>query len=143
MKKLLIGILLSGVISVLLSSFFPSFSWDSKISTLYAVSGIMFSIGMSIIVTSSFAKVKNKKIRERIHHSYNIVRNSYVSYFLFVSVLYMLLDKDNKVIDLYHTLKFSYSLFVGLCISFSIVFFIVNFIDLQRLNRQIEDELEK
>lgn len=141
MKKLTIGILISGLLSVPLSSFFPNLSWVSKISTLYAISGIMFSIGMSIIVTSSFAKVRNKKIRERIHKSYNLVRNSYIYYFLFVSLLYIIQD-GNQTYHLYKQLCFDYSIFVGLCMIFSIIFFVINFIDLQHLNRQIEEELE-
>lgn len=142
MKKLTIGIFISGILSVIISSYFPCLSLANKISTLYSISGIMFSIGMSIIVTSSFTKIRNLKIRSRIHRSYNSVRNSYICYFLFVSILYMFQD-SNQTYVIYKELNLNYSIFVGLCMILSITFFVVNFIDLQRLNHQIEEELEK
>lgn len=47
------------IISMITSFFFPDFNpGNGAVSTLYTVSGIMFSIGMSLIVTSSAAGVK-------------------------------------------------------------------------------------
>lgn len=142
MKKLSIGIVLSIIISILISSFLPSFALEEKISTLYAVSGIMFSIGMSIIVTSSFVKVRNKNIRQRIIQAYNKVRNSYIIFFIAISIFYMFIEKDSSPLCIYRSISFNYSYFVGALIASSIVFFIVNFLDIQRLNREIEEAIE-
>lgn len=142
MKKLCVGIVISIVLSTLISSFWPSFGLEEKISTLYAVSGIMFSIGMSIIVTGSFVKVPNKKIRQRIVQAFNVVRNSYIIFFLAVSVFYMFMEENSKPFHIYRSISFNYSYFVGILIVSSIVFFIVNFLDIQRLNREIEEAIE-
>lgn len=142
MKKLIIGIIISCIATIALSTFIPNVSWNDKLSTLYAVSGIMFSIGMSIIVTSSFIKVKNTVIRERIHKSFCRVRNSYILYFIAVSFLYMLDNEQVMHFDLFWKLSFNYSTFVGFCLIFSILFFIINFLDLQKINRQIDEALE-
>lgn len=142
MKKLIIGIAISSIIAIALSTFLPDISWDNKLSTLYAVSGIMFSIGMSIIITSSFAKVRNTVIRERIHKSFCRVRNSYILYFLVVSLLFMFDNESLRTINLFWKFTFDYSIFVGCCITFSILFFIINFLDLQKINQQIDEALE-
>lgn len=142
MKKLSIGIVLSIIISILISSFLPSFALEEKISTLYAVSGIMFSIGMSIIVTSSFVKVRNKNIRHRIIQAYNKVRNTYIIFFIAISIFYMFIEKNSTPLCIYKSISFNYSYFVGALIASSIVFFIVNFLDIQRLNREIEEAIE-
>ena len=56
---LFIGIVACVIISVITSFFFPDFNpGNGTVSTLYTVSGIMFSIGMSLIVTPIAAGVK-------------------------------------------------------------------------------------
>ncbi|MBD5505549.1 MAG: hypothetical protein HDR09_17875 [Lachnospiraceae bacterium] len=142
MKKLCIGIVISIVSSILISSFWPSFGLEEKISTLYAVSGIMFSIGMSIIVTGSCVKVPNKKIRQRIVLAFNEVRNSYIIFFLAVSIFYMFMEKNSTPFHIYRSISFNYPYFVGVLIVSSIIFFIVNFLDIQRLNREIAEAVE-
>ena len=142
MKKLIVGITFSFIASIAITTIFPTISWEDKLSTLYAVAGIMFSIGMSIIVTTTFAKVKNSTIRERINKAFSKVRNSYILYFLTISVLYMFDNEPSAPICVYRGLYFDYSLFVGLTILLSILFFVINFLELQRLNKQIDEALE-
>lgn len=142
MKKILCGILLSIALAVILPSFYPNNDWEGKIATLYAVSGIMFSIGMSIIVTSSFTKIKHTRIRKRIKDAFTSVRNSYIVAFLVVSILYMFQNPDVKNITVYKSIMFNYTTLVGVAISFSILFFIINFIDLQKLNDSIDEALD-
>lgn len=142
MNKIYFGILLSAVFSIIFSTYLPMLDWDGKVATLYAVAGIMFSIGMSIIVTSSFSKVKNIKIRNRIKNSFSNVRNSLTWAFLIDSLIYMFhTPEDSLQFVIYNTIKFNYSAFVGICMIFSILFFIINFLELQRLNNDIDEEL--
>ena len=77
MKKVLIGIIVSLVFSIIFPTIIPWLDWGGKLGTLYAVSGIMFLIGMSLIVTSSFPKIKNSNIRHKIEREYDDVRNTY------------------------------------------------------------------
>ncbi len=142
MKRVIGGTILSIVFAILISSFFPNNDWEGKIATLYTVAGIMFSIGMSIIVTSSFVKIKHKKIRQNIKAAYNSVRNSYILAFLLVSFLYMFQSSDLKPFHIYKFIFFNYTTFLGIVLSFSILFFIINFIDLQKLNNQIDEIID-
>lgn len=80
------------IISMITSFFFPDFNpGNGAVSTLYTVSGIMFSIGMCLIVTSSAAGVKNIRIRNGIRKEIHIVRNHFIECFVLISILYILL----------------------------------------------------
>ncbi len=138
MKKIGIGILISLVCSVCLASLLPTGNWASKLNTLYAISGIMFSIGMSLIVTSSFSRIKNVKIRKKFVDAFKKVRNSYILEFILVSVIYMIDNPEYGTFQ-FQSFQFSYPIFAGFMIIFSIIFFIVNFIELQTLNTQLDE----
>lgn len=136
--------------SALLALFLPDLlhtvKLEDKLNTLYAVAGIMFSVGMSLIITTSFPKVKNDQYKNRIQSNYDSIRNIYIFEFLIVTVLYMFIDSKQEPLQLMikdYVVKFSLPLFLGWSLVFSIIFFIINFIDLQNLNRKINDWLEE
>ena len=120
MNKILIGIIVSFVFAVLFPTLIPWLDWGSKLGTLYAVSGIMFSIGMSLIVTTSFSKIRNSNIRHKIESGYDEVRNTYICEFILVSILYMFCSPHKGEIQFYF-LKFTYVAFVALSITYSIL----------------------
>lgn len=144
---ILIGIVICVVISMVTSFFFPEFNpGNGAVSTLYTVSGIMFSIGMSLIVTSSAAGVKNIRIRNGIRKEIYIVRNHFIECFVLVSFLYILLYSEvdkNHSLNIYNDFSLKYSHLLILIIAYSIVYFVCNFLAIQRLNYQIEDALDK
>jgi magnesium-transporting ATPase (P-type) len=144
---ILIGIVICVVISMVTSFFFPEFNpGNGAVSTLYTVSGIMFSIGMSLIVTSSAAGVKNIRIRNGIRKEIYIVRNHFIECFVLVSFLYILLYSEvdkNHSLNIYNDFSLKYSHLLILIIAYSIVYFVWNFLAIQRLNYQIEDALDK
>lgn len=135
------------VCSMTTSFFFPDFNpGEGAVSTLYTVSGIMFSIGMSLLVTSSAAGVKNPRIRKGIRNELRKVRNHFIECFVLISVLYILLcssaDK-HSVLFIYENLSLRFSHLLVFTIAYSIVYFVWNFLAIQRLNYQIEDALDK
>lgn len=135
------------ILSMITSFFFPDFNpGEGAVSTLYTVSGIMFSIGMSLIVTSSAAGVKNTRIRNGIRKEIHTVRNHFIECFVLISILYILLcsaaDK-HKVIQIFENFSLKYSHLLVSIIAYSIVYFVWNFLAIQRLNYQIEDALDK
>lgn len=140
MKKVLLGIIISSVLAIIFPTLIPWLDWGGKLGTLYAVSGIMFSIGMSLIVTSSFSKIKNSNVRHKIEREYDDVRDTYICEFIIVSILYMLYSPGKGELNFYF-LKFTYVSFVALSITYSILFFILNFIELQKLNKKIDELL--
>ena len=143
--KLLFGIIVCTILSICTSSFYQCFNPSSGIiSTLYTVSGIMFSIGMSLLITINTSGVKNKRIKKGIRKELDVVRNHYIGCFAFVSILFILLSSgidSSKEIKLYNCYCIKYSHELVLILVYSIAFFIFNFIALQRLNLSIENAL--
>jgi hypothetical protein len=144
---LLIGIVLCVIISLVTSFFFPDFNpGNGIVPTLYTVSGIMFSIGMSLIVSSSASGIKNTRIKVGIRNEIKRVRNNFIMCFAIISGLYILLssaaDKYNALIICKHNIL-NYSHFLVFAIAYSIAYFVRNFLAIQRLNHQIEDALEQ
>ena len=117
-------------------------NWENKLQTLYAIAGIMFSIGMSIIVTSSFSKIINDEFRKKIKREYNLVRNCYIIEFLLVSIFFIFQIKNELNYDFNGwKISFSFTLFTALSLIYSIIFFIFNFIALQKLNNDLDDAI--
>ena len=124
-------------------------------NTIYTISGIMFSIGIGLIVTFNLQGIKNKSYILSIRSNLNIVRNNYIKFFVLSTISFILenyLGKiDSKknseniglhIINIGGNIKFSinFSMFLFLLILFSILYFIINFLELQKLNNDIFDK---
>lgn len=78
MKRILLGTLLCFVLSVGMYHLgFFHFSWD-YVSTLYTIVGIVFSVGMSLIISVSTREIKNKEAKKGIRRKMTYVTNSYI-----------------------------------------------------------------
>lgn len=67
--KVILGIISSCIVSLLTSVLFPTFEVaDRTVSTLYTVTGIMFSVGASLLVTSNASNVPNEKHKRAIRN---------------------------------------------------------------------------
>ena len=143
--KVVINILICTALAITTSFLFPDFNpGKDSISSLYTVSGIMFSIGMSLCVTSNTSGVKNLRIKKGIRKEMLTVRNHFIQYFAFSSLLYVFLfsviEKQGEIC-LLEILPLRYSHLLMFVIAFSIIFFIWNFLSIQKLNIQIEDAI--
>ncbi|MGJ7025054.1 hypothetical protein [Petrimonas sulfuriphila] len=139
---LIVAILLALFVNVRISDFF--------MATIFNVSGIMFSLGLGLIVSFNINGVKNKQFIASIRRNLCQVRNSFIKYFSIAVVCYIL-DEVVKSQDL-EALAFSlgnrifslnWSLFFATIMFYSIIYFIFNFLQVQKLNNDIFDELNK
>lgn len=115
---------------------------DFFMNTLYTVLGIMFSIGIGLVVTFDMRGLVKKNIIQKIRNNLNFVRNSYIKYFT-ISTIFYILEKyfrTNVPINLY---GFNLSVFTLSVIIFSIAYCIYNFLKIQKLKEDIFDELNK
>jgi hypothetical protein len=130
------------IIVILISSIFDLHPTKTDyINTLYTVSGIMFSIGMGIVCTMNPDSIKNPRIYNTIRKNIIAVRNTYLLYFGITSSLYFVLQLVPKTRYGWHgiTLDLCY-----LCIAMnilSIFYYIINFIQIQKLNFEISDKV--
>ena len=141
-----INILICIVLSIAISFFLPDPNMGTGIiSTLYTVSGIMFSIGMSLIVTSSAKGVKNRRIKNGIRKEIKLVRNHFILCFAIVSFLYIIMYncvENNTSLYINDILIIKYDYLLISFIAYSIIYFVTNFLAIQRLNNKIEDEID-
>ncbi len=117
------------------------------ISTLYSVCGIMFSIGLGLIVTFNMAGVRNKGYIKKIRKSLLVIRNSFLRYFT-ISTFCLILNEYLKDFEFTWEFKsivwkFSPSMLFFLLIIYSIVFFIINFLSVQELGHDIYDKVNE
>ena len=120
---------------------------DFFVNTIFTISGIMFSVGLGLIVTFSIGGVKNKKYIRLLRSNINKVRNSFLQYFLLSTICftldYYLRQKGLNIaaIDVKYTqFELNWSVFFCLLMLYSIFYYIINFIEIQKLNNDIFDK---
>lgn len=145
--------LLVSIVIISLLTMFSSTVWSVRpdsffASTVFTVAGIMFSIGLGLIVTFNPSGVKNTNYLRAIRRNVAKVRNSFLLHFGSTTFFYIINQYvANYEISflLFHkvTILFSASIFLCLMMIFSSIYFIINFIELQRLNNDIFDVVNK
>lgn len=151
-KKNVIRILILITVSLIISLIFKIQLGDYFINTIYTVSGILFSVGFGLIISNvNLSGVKNKVVIDKFRGSVDRVRNSYILYFL-LSTIALIIERSFNSVD--KTLlcfvdtdtiqvTLNISLFASIIILHSVVYYIINFMALQRLNNKIFDEVNR
>lgn len=139
-SNLIIGILLG----TLLGIYLHSIDIKSVMEALYSISGIMFSISMSLIVTFNTSEIINKKIRNRIVSSLKTSRNKHIFLFLLVSVCYIASNFLEVLhINMWKEISFN-SYFLALTyLILSIIYYIQSFISIQKFREDLDNQIIK
>jgi len=108
----------------------------------------MFSIGLGLIVTFNPAGVKNQSYLRSIRANVATVRNSFLINFGLTTIYYIVNQYVAKFEYAFSpfwdiSIRFSASIFLCLLMLYSSVYFIINFIALQKLNNDIFDVVNK
>ena len=141
------------ILFMILSTFFFSSFTGVKpdnffLNTCFTVSSIVFSVGLILIVTFNITGIKNrdyiKKIRDAIHN----MRNKFISYFSMVVIIYLLGNyiniNDIKIISISgFDIMFDLSTFFCMMIILSVAYFIINSLEIQKLNEDIFDRVNR
>lgn len=124
---------------------------DFLLNTIFTVLGIMFSIGLGLIVTFNLQGVKNKKLVNILRSKLKTVRGIYIRYFGIATFLFIL-DKylREKKISIIHvaelrgfSVEVNFAFLICFLLIIIIIYYILNFIKTQELNEEIFDELNK
>lgn len=141
--------LLLSIIPILLAICVATFSGlkvnDAFLNTIYTVAGIMFSIGMGVICTFNPERIRNNSYLKDIRADISGIRLSYIFFFGFSSILYL----ANQLFPIYK--KCFETKFLEICFDlpitvvavsvFGIIYYIINFLEIQKLNFQITDRI--
>ena len=138
--KIFLNFIFSCFLTIILT-YFEICANKDIITTLYNIIGIVFSIGMGLIVTFSISGVRNKSYILNIRKSIDTVRNKFIFLFFICTLLIVVYFQMSEIIlqnnKLFiHISNFALSFFV-----ISIVYFVFNFINIQKLKDDIFDRL--
>lgn len=148
MKKILVGILICFVIAVInLHVNIVHISWNS-VETLYTVVGIMFSVGMSLIISVSTSNVQNIEAKKGIRKRMKTVTQNYVISFAVVTFFFIIFNvncalHNTDLLPIYKWIAIRKTDFITMLSAMSIVYYVVNFMTTQSMNREIEDIIDK
>jgi hypothetical protein len=145
--KSLIRSLILVLFSTLLSLLLQIKPDTTFVSTIFNVSGIMFSLGLGLVVTFSMSGVKNMSYVKTIRKELYSVRRSFLMLFLFATCSFffdqILRNSGFEAIDfkfLGKQMHMNLLVFPCVFMSYSIVYFIVNFFAIHKLNNDIFDK---
>ena len=138
MIKTLAYLFFSAGIAALLAVFTCIAVPEPVLTTLYTVAGVIFSVGMSLAITPKTDSVTNTEKRRDIRKSYQVVRNSFM-YMFGVDTLVFIAAEVLKESQVDAFMGIACTLFVIV----SIIYFTLNFIELQCLGNDIEEQVLK
>ncbi|SMP09060.1 hypothetical protein SAMN06264346_10223 [Chryseobacterium profundimaris] len=136
------------IVALSISVIFKSSYSELFMNTLYTVLGIMFSIGLGLVVTFNLGGIKNRRFITGIRRNLRTIRSLYILYFTISTVLYLvesqLKSANSNIIKIVQYVKlqitFDFSTFTVCFLFYSIFYCIINLIDLQKLSESIFDE---
>ena len=145
MKRIIIAALVCVVLSLI-----PLQPTEITLNILYRLIGVLFSEAMSLIIAFDGSKIKNSELKKGIRDSIHDTRNNFLIIFAACSIFFVVysllpdsmqqvtwMEKDS--FKLYSTWSVSVLCFL----LYTIIVLIYNYIDLQQLYEDIEDELAK
>ncbi len=147
------NILIRGAILGCIAIFFSTFKIihpnNALLSTLYTVCGIMFSIGISLIVTFNLSNIRNKNYLTIIRRNLTYIRNSFMWHFTIATLAFVgesYLPVENLNLYVFQTkngIQLNWWTIFFVLILFAIIYFIMNFLALQRLTTDIYDRINE
>lgn len=148
--RIVAGIIISAIVSFVLPTFLLIEGTDKQVvNTLYTVAGVIFSVGMSLIISVSTSGIKNRDAREVFRKQLKMIRSRFISIFVLLSLFFVLLPiGDNKreydILTIQELpIKVSSSVFLASCLVMGIVYYIVNFYSISQSVYQMEDRIEQ
>ena len=143
MKKLIISILVSVLLSIILTTFIDYTPNENTITTIYTISGIAFSIGMGVVCAFPVNNILNKQFFNKTIINIQSVRNSFCHWFILSTFMYIV--SKNVQFDIFSINSKSISINVMnltlIFIIISVVFFVINFFSIQKLNIDIQRKI--
>ncbi len=142
-------IFIAAIISVLLS-LIPLSVPESTLTIIYGIIGVLFSVGMSLIISFNGSNIGNLGLKKDIRNDMHIVRKNFLTVFLFSSIFFVvfsIIPDKIKQVEWYTNdsiyLKSNWSFSVISYQLYSIVALISNYLEIQKLYEDIEDEIDK
>ena len=137
-------------IACLFLSMVPITLADMTLNILYGIIGVLFSVGMSLIISFNTSDVKNFELKNKLRESMHSVRNNFLSVFLLCSVYYVsfsFLGDSCKSFEISCTsslkihVNIAFSVFSYLL--YSIIALVFNYVQIQKFYEDLEDRIQE
>lgn len=115
---------------------------DDFLSTIYNVSGIIFAVGIGLVISIDLSKVENEGYLKGFRTDFKRVRDTFIIYFSVSTLCFLSLSYVPKNIRLYK-INISFPIFTSVVIIFCIIYFVANFIAVQKLKDDISDRVRE
>lgn len=142
MKQILLFLMISFVFS-----FIPITISNETLNILFGLLGVLFSVGMSLIIVFNLRQVLNKKIRKKLREEIHLVRSNYFILFFLSTIVFTiqtLLKNDISVVNICNlTIEISLRFGVLFSLLYSIFELSRNFISIHNLYEELEDKIDE
>ncbi len=101
----------------------------------------MFSLGLSQIMSFSFADIPNEKFVQRFRPQLHSIQITFIVLFAISTVLFLL--KDYQYQFEWKIIKFDTYILFSVYLIFCLIYFIENFVSMHHLKENIEDEVRR
>ena len=131
MKRTFVILIIAFLIFAVIS--FLEFGFNDRLADIFfAMCGVLFSVGMSQIMSFDFGKIIDREIYTQNTNALTIVRKSFVIHFALSSISYIWLQiiKSKTVVMPLFSIKgrqFSIEIFLNLIIIYVLFFFLISF----------------
>ena len=123
---------------------------ETTLNILYGIIGVLFSVGMSLIIAFNGSNIVNSDLKKQLRKNMHKVRNNFLFIFFFCSLFYIrfsLLKEEwkqtyiikNENMHIYCTWAMS----VLSILVYSIIALISNYIQIQQFYEDIEDQIHQ
>lgn len=149
MKFIIMRYIIYLIISVVLGFIFPKFHIETSfLNTLYSVIGIMFSVGISQILSINTQNIKNVNAKRSIQGKLKKIMKKYIIHFIIVTIIYIATACKEQLQTLNFVLFekeyiFNYSLSVAAVEIICIMYYVVNMKYMRDECYKIEDIIDK
>lgn len=143
MKKTIIA-----AVACLLFALVPTQPTETTLNILYGIIGVLFSVGMSLIIAFNGSNIVNPDLKEQLRENMHKVRNNFLSIFFFCSLYYIgfsLLKDEWKQTDIIKNenmhIYCTWAMSVLSILVYSVIALISNYIQIQQFYEDIEDKI--
>lgn len=145
MKKTIIA-----AVVCILFALVPMQPTEITLNILYGVIGVLFSVGMSLIIAFNGSNIVNPDLKEQLRENMHKVRNNFLYIFFFCSLYYIvfsLLKNEWKQIDIIKNenmhIYCTWAMSVLSILVYSVIALISNYIQIQQFYEEIEDKVQE
>lgn len=134
----------------LLMSLIPIQPTDTTLNILYGIIGVLFSVGMSLIIAFNGSSIVNPDLKAQLRDNMHRVRNNFLFVFFICSVFYIgfsLLKTEWQKVDIVKNenmhIYCTWSMSVLSMLIYSIIALISNYVQIQQFYEDVEDKIHE